>query len=150
MKRMNAAEAAGIPACFKDAVDDPRDAGGRRCRIDSLPALCAAATLCGATGWKSIREWIRSPSPAMPNRFRRREVDGARQRPGICCIRNIMIRVDPDQPAGAWHPLRLGICAEQWRISLSTQFAQSKPPMWRIGLSLEVFWLICKRRLVQK
>ena len=101
MKKMNVAEAAGILACFKGAVDDPREAGGLRHRIESLLALCTAATLCGATGWKSIHEWIQSLSPAMLDHFRCRKIDGVHQRPSIYCIRNIMIKVDPDQLARA-------------------------------------------------
>ncbi len=62
MRRMNVAEAAGILACLKGAVDDPREAGGLRHRIGSLLAPVTAATLCGATGWKPIHEWIQGPA----------------------------------------------------------------------------------------
>ena len=100
MRKMNVAEAAGILECFKD-VDDPRDASGRRHRIEPLLALCTAATLCGATGWKAMHAWIQGLSPAMLDRFRCRKINGVHQRPSIYCIRNIMIRVDPDQLARA-------------------------------------------------
>ena len=90
-----------VVPCFKGAVDDPREAGGLRHRIESLLALCTAATLCGATGWKSIHEWIQSLSPAMLDHFRCRKIDGVHQRPSIYCIRNIMTKVDPDQLARA-------------------------------------------------
>ena len=101
MRKMNVAEAAGILACLKGTVDDPREASGRRHRIESLLALRIAATLCGATGWQSIHEWIQSLSPAMLDRFRCRRIDGAHQRPSVYCIRNIMIKVDPGQLARA-------------------------------------------------
>ena len=90
-------EASGILACFKGAVDDPRSPSGLRHRIGPLLALCTAATLCGARGWTEMHEWIRSLSPAMLDRFRCRKIDGAHECPSICCIRNIMIKVDPDQ-----------------------------------------------------
>ena len=101
MRKLNVAEAAGILACLKGTVDDPREASGRRHRIESLLALCTAATLCGATGWQSIHEWIQSLSPAMLDRFRCRRIDGVHQRPSVYCIRNIMIKVDPGQLARA-------------------------------------------------
>ena len=94
-------EASGILACFKGAVDDPRSPSGLRHRIGPLLALCAAATLCGARGWTEMHEWIRSLSPAMPGRFRCRKIDGVHERPSIYCIRNIMIKAGPDQPARA-------------------------------------------------
>ena len=98
---MNLAEAAGILACFKDAADDLHDASGRRHSIESLLALCAAATLCEATGWKAIHKWIQSPSLAMLDHFRCRKIDGVHDRPSIYCIHSIMVRVDPDQLARA-------------------------------------------------
>ena len=60
---MNMAEAAGIPACFKGAVDDPRNASGRRRRIEPPSALRTAATLYGATGRKAVHEWIQCLGP---------------------------------------------------------------------------------------
>ena len=108
---MNVTEATGLLACFKGAVDDPRDPSGLRHRIESLLALCAAATLCGARGWKEMHEWIQGLSPAMLDRFRCRKINGVHERPSVSCIRNIMIKADPDQLARA----TARFCAEHGR-----------------------------------
>ena len=100
MKIMNVAEASGLLECFRD-IDDPRSRRGRRHSLVSLLAMCTGATLCGATGWKSIHAWIQSLSPAMLNHFKCRKIYGKHERPSIYCIRNIMITVDPEQLACA-------------------------------------------------
>ncbi len=48
------------------------------------------------------------PGPAMPARFRCRRTGGARQRPGICRIRSIMVRAGPGRPARATARFRRG------------------------------------------
>ena len=75
---------------------------GQRPNLGSrFPALCTAATLCGATGWKAIHEWIQDLGPTMQDHFRCRRINGVHERPGIHSIRNMMIRVEPDQLAPA-------------------------------------------------
>ena len=39
-------------------ITDPRSRYGRRYRLETLLALAAAATLCGARGYKAIHEWV--------------------------------------------------------------------------------------------
>ncbi len=77
-------------------------AHGRRWRPWTLLSLCAAATLCGANGWKAIHAWIQYLGPRMLKHFRLpRAGNGTHDLPSIYCIRNIMVTVDPDQLAAA-------------------------------------------------
>ncbi len=104
MRKMNTAEMAGLYDYFTE-IDDPRGRRGRRGRRYHLPtmlSLCAAATLCGATGWKAIHAWIRDLGPGMLRHFRLlRAGNGTHDLPSIYCIRNIMVTVDSDQLATA-------------------------------------------------
>ena len=61
-------------------ITDPRSRYGRRYRLETLLALAAAATLCGARGYKAIHEWVCDLSPAMLRHFRCRRVNGAYER----------------------------------------------------------------------
>ena len=94
--KLSAAELASIYDFFTK-IDDPRSPLGRRYRLATLLALCAAATLCGAHGWKAIYEWIQDLSPKVLAHFKCRRVNGEYERPSIYCIRNIMTKVDPEQ-----------------------------------------------------
>ena len=94
--KLSAAELASIYDFFTE-IDDPRSPLGRRYRLATLLALCAAATLCGAHGWKAIYEWIQDLSPKVLAHFKCRKAGGVYQRPSIYCIRSIMTKVDPEQ-----------------------------------------------------
>ena len=101
MRKMNTAELAGLYEYFTE-IDDPRGRRGRRYHLPTLLSLCAAATLCGATGWKAIHAWIQDLGPGMLRHFRLpRDGNGTHDLPSIYCIRNIMVTVDPDQLAAA-------------------------------------------------
>ena len=104
--KLSAAELVGICDFFAE-IDDPRSPLGRRYRLATLLALCAAATLCGARGWKAIHEWIQDLSPKVLAHFKCRKAGGEYQRPSIYCIRSIMTKVDPEQLSKA--------CAEYCR-----------------------------------
>ena len=78
-------------------ITDPRSRYGRRYRLETLLALAAAATLCGARGYKAIHEWVCDLSPAMLRHFRCRRINGAYERPSIYCLRNAIVRVAPDE-----------------------------------------------------
>ena len=99
-KKLSIDEFASILDFFK-GIDDPRGRRGRRYRLETLLSMCAAATLCGAHGWKAIYEWVQGQSPAVLAHFRCRKVDGEYDRPSIYCIRNIMTKVDPGQLSAA-------------------------------------------------
>ena len=101
MRKMNTAEMASLYEYFTE-IDDPRGRRGRRYHLPTLLSLCAAATLCGATGWKAIHAWIQDLGPGMLRHFRLpRDGNGTHDLPSIYCIRNIMVTVDPDQLAVA-------------------------------------------------
>ena len=78
-------------------ITDPRSRYGRRYRLETVLALAAAATLCGARGYKAIHEWVCDLSPAMLRHFRCRRVNGAYERPSIYCLRNAIVKVAPDE-----------------------------------------------------
>ena len=98
--KLSTDELASILDFFK-GIDDPRGRHGRRYRLETLLSMCAAATMCGAHGWKAIFEWVQDQSPAVLSHFRCRKVDGEYDRPSIYCIRNIMTKVDPGQLSAA-------------------------------------------------
>ena len=58
-------------------------------------ALAAAATLCGARGYKHIAEWAENLSPSARARFRCRRVRGEYLVPSFGVIRDVLMRVDP-------------------------------------------------------
>ena len=70
-------------------ITDPRSRYGRRYRLETVLVLAAAATLCGARGYKAIHEWVCDLSPAMLRHFRCRRVNGAYERPSIYCCRRL-------------------------------------------------------------
>ena len=82
---LSAAQMRSLPDFFT-AIDDPRTRKGRRHPLHSTLALAAAATLCGARGYKAIWEWVDA----------RRQSAGGRRRNGVrkppC---QSTIRIDP-------------------------------------------------------
>ena len=61
-------------------------------------ALAAAATLCGARGYKAMHEWAVDLSPRARERFRcRHRRRGDYRVPSRFVIRDVLVRVDPDQ-----------------------------------------------------
>ena len=85
-----------LPDYFRD-IDDPRRKAGRRHTLPSVLALATAAVLCGMRGYKAIKEWVDDLKPSELRRFRVRFRDGRHERPSEWVIRDVLIRVDPEQ-----------------------------------------------------
>ncbi len=81
-----------LPDFFRD-IDDPRRKEGRRHALPSVLALATAAVLCGMRGYKAIKEWVDDLKPSELRRFR----NGRHERPSEWLIRDILVRVDPEQ-----------------------------------------------------
>ena len=71
---LSAEQMRSLPDVFR-TITDPRSRYGRRYRLETLLGLAAAATLCGARGYKAIHEWVCDLSPAMLRHFRCRLVN---------------------------------------------------------------------------
>lgn len=82
---------------FFTSIPDPRRAAGRRHRLSTVLSLAAAATLCGMRGYKAMADWTKSLKPKALERFGCRCKDGKFLVPSESIIRNVLIRVDPDQ-----------------------------------------------------
>ena len=95
-KMLTADQMKSLPDFFW-TITDPRSRFGRRYRIETLLALAAAATLCGAKGYKAIHEWVCDLSPTMLGYFRCRRVNGTYERPSIYCLRNAIVKAKPEE-----------------------------------------------------
>ena len=93
---LSAEQMQSLPDVFR-ALTDPRSRYGHRYRLETLLGLAAAATLCGARGYKAIHEWVCDLSPAMLRHFRCRRVNGVYERPSIYCLRNAIVKVAPEE-----------------------------------------------------
>lgn len=85
-----------LPDFFAD-IDDPRRAQGQRHRLDTLLALAAGATLCGMRGYKAMADWVESLGQKARERFGCRWHKGQYLVPSEYVLRDILIRVDPQQ-----------------------------------------------------
>ena len=85
-----------LPGYFLD-IDDPRRRQGRRHPLHVVLAIAAGATLCGARGYKAMAEWAADLSPRARERFRCRRRGGDYAVPSQFVIRDVLVRVDPDQ-----------------------------------------------------
>ena len=85
-----------LPDHFAD-IDDPRRRQGRRHPLPGVLAIAAGATLCGARGHKAMAEWAADLSPRARERFRCRHRGGRYEVPSEYVIRDVLVRVDPDQ-----------------------------------------------------
>ena len=85
-----------LPDFFAD-IDDPRRRQGRRHPLPVVLAIAAGATLCGARGYKAMAEWAGDLSPRARERFRCRHRGGRYEVPSEFVIRDVLVRVDPDQ-----------------------------------------------------
>jgi hypothetical protein len=90
---------------FFTDIPDPRRAEGRRHSLPTVLAISAAAVLCGMEGYKAIWDWAKMLGPKGRERFRCRYVKGSFQIPSEFIIRNVLIRVDPEQ---------LDLALQQW------------------------------------
>ena len=93
--KLNAQQMLSLPEFFTD-IPDPRRAQGRRHSLASVLAIACAATLCGMRGYKAMADWAQSLSTKARRRFRCRRVGGPYLVPSESIIRNVLIRVDPD------------------------------------------------------
>ena len=92
---LTAVQMQALPAFFEN-IPDPRRGQGRRHRLSVVLAIAAAATLCGARGYKHIGEWAESLSQSARARFRCRRVKGEYLVPSLSIIRDVLMRVDPE------------------------------------------------------
>jgi hypothetical protein len=87
-------------------IPDPRRAQGRRHSLPTVLAIAAAAVLCGRQGYKAIWDWANMLGAKGRERFRCRYVKGRFQVPSESIIRDVLIRVEPEQLDRAlqeWH-----------------------------------------------
>jgi len=84
-----------LPDFFKD-IKDPRRAEGQRHSLSTVLAIVAGATLCGMKGYKAFYDWAKSLGPKARERFKCYNKNGKYLVPSEYTIRNILVRVDPD------------------------------------------------------
>lgn len=94
--KLSAEQMRSLPEFFGQ-ITDPRRAQGRRHPLDAALAICAAAVLCGARGYKAIADWARALSPVARARFRCCYRQGKYLVPSESVLRDVLIRVDPDE-----------------------------------------------------
>ena len=84
-----------LPDFFKN-VKDPRRAEGQRHSLPTVLAIIAGATLCGMKGYKAFYDWANSLGQKARERFNCYQKDGKYYVPSEYTIRNILVRVNPD------------------------------------------------------
>lgn len=85
-----------LPALF-GAIGDPRRTQGRRHRLATILSIAAGAILCGRIGYKGIAQWAQSLGQGARARFNCYYKQGVYHVPSESAIRDILIRVDPDE-----------------------------------------------------
>jgi len=85
-----------LPQCFK-SITDPRRGQGKRHSLSTVLSLVAAATLCGYEGYRQSHGWIRKLSQKTLERFGCYRKNGRYIAPSMSVIRDVIIRVDPEQ-----------------------------------------------------
>ena len=93
---LSKAQMTSLPDFFRE-IEDPRRPQGRRHPLPTVLALSAAATLAGARGYRAISEWVSDLSPKMLERFHARLRNRKRIPPSRTVIREVLVRVDPQQ-----------------------------------------------------
>ncbi len=93
---LTAAQMRSLPDYFRQ-VEDPRRRQGRRHALPSVLSLATAATLAGMRGYKEISEWVEDQSQAVLAYFRPRFDQGRYIPPSRTIIRDVLVRVCPDQ-----------------------------------------------------
>lgn len=121
---LTTAQMNALPDCFK-TITDPRRGQGRRHRLSTVLAIAAGAILCGRTTYKAIAEWAQSLKPKARRRFHCYYHPSLKtlQVPSAYVIRNVLIRVDPQQ---------LDEAIQQW----NQQFAQDDESLALDGKTL--------------
>ena len=81
---------------FLKKVPDPRRGQGKRHQLSTILALAAGATLCGMHGYKAMSDWAKSLSQKARERFNCRYEKGKYEVPSEFIIRDLLVRVNPD------------------------------------------------------
>jgi hypothetical protein len=85
-----------LPGFFTE-IADPRARRGRRHPLPAVLAIATAATLCGMRGYKAMAEWAEDLGQKARGRFRCRYRNGRYEVPSESIIRDVLVRVDPEQ-----------------------------------------------------
>ena len=96
-----------LPELF-NAIEDPRRTQGRRHRLSTILGIATGAVLCGRVGYKGIAQWAQSLGQDARARFRCRYKEGTFIVPSEYIIRDMLIRVTPedlDQALRRWSAL---------------------------------------------
>jgi hypothetical protein len=93
---LKAEQMQSLPTFFK-GIPDPRRSQGRRHRLNTVLAIAAAAVLCGMRGYKAISDWADSLGQKARERFNCRREKGKYVVPSESIIRDVLMRVDPQQ-----------------------------------------------------
>jgi hypothetical protein len=94
-----------LPAFFAD-IADPRRPQGRRHRLPAVLAIAAAASLCGMRGYQAIAQWARDLGQHARARLNCRYRNRRYEVPSMSIIRDVRMRVDPqqlDQALARWN-----------------------------------------------
>lgn len=94
--KLTADQMRSLPDFFRQ-IEDPRRAQGRCHKLHVVLALAAGAILCGMRGYKAIHDWVDALSPTARARFQCRCRNKKFSVPCEGTIRNVLIRVNPDQ-----------------------------------------------------
>lgn len=93
---LKAEQMRSLPEFFAH-IPDPRRPQGRRHRISVVLGIAAGAVLCGMRGYKAISDWADGLGQKARERFGCRRENGMYVVPSEYVIRDVMIRVDPEQ-----------------------------------------------------
>lgn len=93
---LKAEQMRSLPDLFAN-IPDPRRTHGRRHSLRSVLAIAAGAILCGMRGYKAISDWANCLGPKARQRFGCRRARGVYVVPSEYVIRDVLIRVGPDQ-----------------------------------------------------
>ena len=93
---INAEQKLSLPHFFA-AIPDPRRPQGRRHRLTTVLAIAAGAILCGMRGYRAISDWADSLGAKARERFGCRREQGRYIVPSEFVLRDVLVRVDPEQ-----------------------------------------------------
>lgn len=94
--KLTADQMRSLPDFFRQ-IEDPRRGQARQHRLHVVLAIAAGAILCGMRGYKAIFDWADALSPKARIRFGCRWKNGKYVVPSLSTIRNVLIRVEPDE-----------------------------------------------------
>jgi len=93
---ISAEQMQSLPGFF-NKITDPRRCEGRRHRLSTILAITAGAVLCGMRGYRAISDWAKNLGQKARERFCCRYKNDTYMVPSEYVIRNVLIRIDPDQ-----------------------------------------------------